>query len=207
MPTAPRTASKAASKRPPDVAIVVSAYNRTITDHMLQGAVREYEAAGGKGGDLAIVEAPGAYELPLLVMEASLIKSVRGVVALGCVVRGETDHDRYIAEAIARGLMDVALDTGVPVGFGVLTVNTIEQAIARSGGSDGTGAGNKGNEAMRAVLESIAAIDAIGRAGESGRLRGLRLALAGEAADKAVPGAGRSTAGKTKGSRTTRAKA
>ncbi|MCA9245412.1 MAG: 6,7-dimethyl-8-ribityllumazine synthase, partial [Phycisphaerales bacterium] len=177
--------------RPPDVAIVASAYNRTITDHMLEGAVREYEAAGGKAGDLAIIEAPGAYELPLLAMEAALIKGVRGVVALGCVVRGETDHDRYIAEAITRGLMDVALDTGVPVGFGVLTVNTVEQAVARSGGRDGTGTGNKGNEAMRAVLESIAAIDAIAEAGESGRLRGLRLALAGMAGDKAARGTGR----------------
>lgn len=82
---------------------------------------------------------------------------VRGVLALGCIIKGETDHDRYIAQAVAEGLVNLTLLTGVPAAFGVLTVNTIEQAKERSGGA----LGNKGAEAMDALLDTIDQIDAM----------------------------------------------
>jgi 6,7-dimethyl-8-ribityllumazine synthase len=139
------------------VAVVVSRYNGSITGKLLEGARSEYLARGGREPGLAVFEAPGAYELPALALVAAQTGRYRGVVALGCLIKGETRHDRYIAEAVAGGLMDVMLRTGVPVAFGVLTVDTPRQARARSGGERG----NKGAEAMAAVLETIATGEAI----------------------------------------------
>lgn len=139
------------------VAIIVSRYNATITDRLLAGAVEAYEQSDGKRSDLAVIHAPGAYELPILASTAAATGRFRAVVALGCLIRGQTRHDRIIAEAVAKGLMDASLATGVPITFGVLTVETAKQGLARSGGSHG----NKGADAMRAALHAAAVIDAI----------------------------------------------
>lgn len=143
----------------PRIAVVVSRYNASITDRLVEGAIAEHARRGGGEESLSIFEAPGAYELPALAMAAAETGRYRAVVALGCLIRGETRHDRYIAEAVAQGLMHVSIQTGVPVAFGVLTVESPKQARARAGGDKG----NKGGEAMAAALESIAAIDAIRR--------------------------------------------
>lgn len=146
------------------IAVVVSRYNATITDRLLAGAVTAYEEAGGRRGDLAVIHAPGAYELPILASTAAATGRFRGVVSLGCLIRGQTRHDRIIAEAVAKGLIDASLATGVPITFGVLTVESVKQGMARSGGSHG----NKGVDAMRAVLHAVSVIDAIELASAAG---------------------------------------
>lgn len=139
------------------VAVVVSRYNASITDPLLEGARATYiERSGGEEG-LTILHAPGAYELPALANAAARTGRFRGVVCLGCVIKGETSHDEYISHAVAQGLMQVTVQTGVPCAFGVLTVNTPEQAEARAGGK----LGNKGAEAMHALLDTLIEIDAL----------------------------------------------
>jgi 6,7-dimethyl-8-ribityllumazine synthase len=142
---------------PPRVAIIVSRYNWSVTRPMLEGALGEYAARGHETGSVAVFEAPGAFELPALAMAAADTGRYRGVLTIGCVIKGETRHDQYISQAVASGLVSVTLHTGVPVAFGVLTVETPEQARARAGGEHG----NKGQESMAALLDTIIAMDAI----------------------------------------------
>lgn len=133
------------------VAIVVSRYNAWITDRLLQGAVEAYAQHGGVSVPVT-VHAPGAFELPVVAHALAASGRFDAVVALGCVIRGETSHDRHIAHAVAHGIVQAGVATGVPIAFGVLTVETPEQAEARSGG-EGSNGDNKGAEAMRAALE------------------------------------------------------
>jgi len=162
-------------------AIVVSRYNDSITSVMLQGAFDAYQAAGGRGESLAILEAPGAYELVSIAGVAAESGMYDSVVCLGCVIKGETDHDVHISNAVANGLAEISIRTGVPVAFGVLTTNTIEQARARAGGI----VGNKGAEAMDAVLGAAGAIQAIRDAKQS-NTPGIRYAPGFEVPDKAA---------------------
>lgn len=152
------------TQEPPRVAIIVSRFNASITEALLAGARTEYAFRFGEGA-ADVYRAAGAFELPALSLAAAESGRYQGVVALGCLIRGETRHDRYIAEAVAHGLTHVSLKTGVPVAFGVLTVDSGKQARARSGGDKG----NKGADAMSAVLDAIAEIAAI-RAGSSSTL-------------------------------------
>src|SRR5262245_54810465 len=139
-PMASRNGKRSKASRVPPVAIVVSRYNATITDRLLEGARAAYAAAGGDAGALVIADAPGSFELPALALAAAKRARIRGVVALGCLIRGETRHDQYMAQAVAHGLVDVTMRTGIPVAFGVLTTENVEQAEARAGGAHG----NKG---------------------------------------------------------------
>jgi 6,7-dimethyl-8-ribityllumazine synthase len=127
-------------------AIVASQYNSVITDRLIDGAKRALKAQK----EVILVRVPGSFEIPLAVKQAAASKKYDGIVALGCVLRGETPHFEYISRAVSDGLQRVALETGIPVGFGVLTVHTVEQAMERSGES-----GNKGFEAAMAALEMI----------------------------------------------------
>ncbi len=143
----------------PAVAIIVSRYNESITNRLLGGAVDVLRACIPEVRDrVEVVDAPGAYELPFLAHAAASSGRFDGVLALGCIIKGQTIHDRVIAEAIAHGMIQVSLMTAVPCAFGVLTVNTPAQALARAGGR----LGNKGAEAMEALLMTIAAREAIG---------------------------------------------
>jgi 6,7-dimethyl-8-ribityllumazine synthase len=142
------------------VAVVVSRYNATITGPMLEGARAAFEAAGHDPGALAVVQAPGSFELPALALAAARTRRFDGVLAIGCIIKGETEHDRYIAQAVASGLVDVTVATGVPVAFGVLTVETVEQARERAGGVHG----NKGEQAMQALLSTIDQIRSLAQA-------------------------------------------
>ena len=147
---APATDAQAS---PPRVCVIVSRYNDSITGPMREAAQASYHAryADREGAFLGLVEAPGAFELTALATAAIESGMYDGIVTLGCVIRGETDHDRYISAAVASGLTTLTVQTGVPVAFGVITANTIEQARARSGGDKG----NKGAEAMDALLDAL----------------------------------------------------
>lgn len=112
------------------------------------GALEAFRQSGGDEQSLRLASAPGTYELVAISLAMAQRGDVDAVVALGLVLTGETSHDRYICDAVARGLLDITLRTNVPVAFGVLTCQTMEQAQARAGGSRG----NKGIEAMNAAL-------------------------------------------------------
>ena len=139
------------------VAIVVSRYHHTITSKLLEGATAAYIARGGAKDEVFVYEAPGAFELPTIAAEAAMSNGYGVVVVLGCIVKGETSHDQHLASAVTNAIAQIGVDTGCPVGFGVLTVDTIEQAEARAGGAHG----NKGEEAMAAALDTLEALERI----------------------------------------------
>jgi 6,7-dimethyl-8-ribityllumazine synthase len=126
------------------VAIVASRYNGEITNKLLEAALEELDEAGVRREAITVMPVPGAFELPLAAMALAKTRRYACVVALGCVVRGETPHFEFIASEAASGLQLAALETGVPVAFGVLTVDVVEQAEARV---------SKGAEAVRTALE------------------------------------------------------
>jgi 6,7-dimethyl-8-ribityllumazine synthase len=131
--------------------LVASRFNSFIVDHLVGGAVDALVRHGVREEDIHIAKTPGAYELPLAVQKAAATGRYDAVVALGAVIRGATPHFDYVAGECVKGLSSVSLQHGIPVGFGVLTVDTIEQAIERAG----TKAGNKGAEAALTALEMV----------------------------------------------------
>ena len=131
------------------VGIVVARFNGEITSRLLDGAIAALEEAGVERDRIDVVPVPGAFELPLGAMALARTRQYSCVIAIGCVIRGETPHFDYIAAEAASGLQLAALETGIPVSFGVLTCNNREQAEARAGGA----MGNKGSEAARSALE------------------------------------------------------
>lgn len=141
---------KSGSRGLPRVAIVVSRYNATVTDELEAGALAAWEDVGGRRNDVTLVPAAGSWEIVPLAMAACDREDIDGVVTLGCIIRGETTHDRILADAVAKGLIDVMMTTGKPVSLGVLTVENVAQAQARAGGDQG----NKGAEAMLALVET-----------------------------------------------------
>ncbi|HET7470986.1 MAG TPA: 6,7-dimethyl-8-ribityllumazine synthase [Gemmatimonadales bacterium] len=132
------------------MAILVSRYNELITNRLLEGALACCAEAGIARADVDVVWVPGAFELPVAAAAAAGTRRYACVVALGAVIRGDTPHFEYVAGEAARGLNAVAVQHGLPVGFGVLTVDTMQQAVDRAGGS----AGNKGHEAAAAALQA-----------------------------------------------------
>jgi len=128
------------------VAIVASEYNSVIMDRLIEGAKRALKDQK----TVAVIRVPGSFEIPLAAKRAAQSRKYDAVVALGCVVRGETPHFEYISSSVSLALQQVALESGVPVGFGVLTVDTVQQALDRSGES-----GNKGAEAAETALAMI----------------------------------------------------
>jgi 6,7-dimethyl-8-ribityllumazine synthase len=130
------------------VAILVSRYNEMITARLLEGAMTCCAEAGVPRGDVDVLWVPGAFELPVAAAAAADTRRYACLVALGAVIRGETPHFEYVAGEATRGLGEVAVRYGVPVGFGLLTVDTLQQAADRAGGS----AGNKGHEAAAAAI-------------------------------------------------------
>ena len=131
--------------------IVASRFNDFIVDSLLAAAVRCLHKHGAVDADIEIIRVPGAYEVPLAVEKLAASRRCNGIIALGAVIRGATPHFDYVAGECMRGLSAAAQKHGIPIGFGVLTVDTIEQAIERAG----TKAGNKGEEATLAVIEMV----------------------------------------------------
>ncbi len=130
--------------------IVASRFNEDIVDGLVRGAERALRASPYAEATCRTLRVPGAWELPLVALHVARSRQADAIVALGAVIRGETDHYEHIARAASDGLLRVMLETGIPVGFGVLTAGDEALARARAGEE-----GNKGAEAMRAVLELI----------------------------------------------------
>lgn len=132
-------------------AIVAARFNDFIVDSLLKASVRCLRQHGAADADIEIIRVPGAMEMPLAVDKVAAGRRFDGIIALGAVIRGGTPHFDYVAGECVRGIAAAGQRHGVPVGFGVLTVDTIEQAIERAG----TKAGNKGEEATMAVIEMV----------------------------------------------------
>jgi len=142
------------------VAVLVSRFNEIVTKRLLEGAERCLRDHQVPPGAVDVVWVPGAFELPVAAESAAASGRYAAIVALGCVIRGETPHFEYVAGEAARGLGNVALAHRLPVGFGVLTTESLDQALARAGGE----AGNKGYEAAEAALATIDVLAQLGRA-------------------------------------------
>ena len=136
-------------------AIVATRFNDIIVDRLVGGAVDSLTRHGAKKSDITIVRIPGAFELPLVCQKAASSKKYDGVLALGAVIRGGTPHFDYVCAEAAKGIGQVTLSSGVPVGFGLLTTDNLEQAIERAGSKGG----NKGVEAAAAMLETIRVLE------------------------------------------------
>ena len=139
------------------IAIAASRFNDFIVDRLISGAVDCLVRHGADKADITIVRTPGAFELPVICKRLAESGQFDGIVALGAVIRGSTPHFDYVAAEVSKGLAQVSLKSGLPVGFGVLTTNDIEQAIERAGSK----AGNKGAEAALSVLESARVLQQI----------------------------------------------
>ena len=151
--------------KPKKFAIVRARFNAPITQALLDGALRAFSAAGIAAADVKTVEVPGAFELPVAALWLAQSNEYAAIVALGCVIRGETPHFDFVAGEAARGLGEVALRTGVPVAFGVLTTDSAAQAAARASSVDASSpehgnahrTSNKGFEAAQAALAMASA--------------------------------------------------
>ncbi|MBF0139949.1 MAG: 6,7-dimethyl-8-ribityllumazine synthase [Magnetococcales bacterium] len=132
-------------------AIIVSRFNGFITERLLEGALDCFRRHGVGNASLTIVRVPGAFEIPMVLSRLAKSQKYSGIVCLGAVIRGSTPHFDYVAAEVSKGVASVALDNGIPVGFGVLTTDTVEQAIDRAG----TKAGNKGWETALSVIEMV----------------------------------------------------
>jgi 6,7-dimethyl-8-ribityllumazine synthase len=130
-------------------ALVVSRFNSFITDRLLAGALDAFKAAGADEDNVEVVSVPGSFEIPLTAKKLAAAGRVDAVIAIGCVLRGETAHFDYVASEVARGVQLAQLDTGIPIIFCVLTCDTLEQAIDRAG----LKGGNKGYDAGLAAVE------------------------------------------------------
>jgi 6,7-dimethyl-8-ribityllumazine synthase len=144
-----------ASARGRHVAIVAARFNEAIVASLLKGARARWLEGGGSEEELLVVRVPGAFEIPVAARQLAKSGRYDAVVALGCVIRGDTPHFEYVAGECARGLTLVSLETGVPVIFGVLTVENREQALERAA----LGQGNKGAESMACALEMAALLE------------------------------------------------
>ncbi len=137
-------------------AIVVSRFNETISERLLSGAIDMLERHGTEGKNIAVIWVPGAFEIPFIAKHLAGTKKYDAIICLGAVIRGDTPHFDFIATQASRGIAQVSLETGVPCIFGVLTCDTIDQAIERSG----TKTGNKG---AQAALDALELSDLLGR--------------------------------------------
>jgi 6,7-dimethyl-8-ribityllumazine synthase len=148
------------------VAVVVSRYNDFVTRRLLDGAVATFVAAGLPADRIDAAWVPGAFELPFIADQLAASGRYAAVLCLGAIIRGETTHDQHIARAVGGGIEAVARTWGLPVLFGVLTCDTLAQAVARAGGDASSGyAGNKGAECAAAAIEMIALVASLpGRA-------------------------------------------
>ena len=133
------------------IALLVSRFNSFVVESLLEGALDTLRRHGADERDLQVVRVPGAYEMPIAAQRLAASKRFEAIIALGAVIRGGTPHFEYVAGECTKGLSQVSLQHDIPIAFGVLTVDTIEQAIERAG----TKAGNKGAEAALSAIEMI----------------------------------------------------
>ena len=138
--------------------IVVSRFNEFITNKLLSGAIDELKRHGVSDNNIDIVWCPGAFEIPLIAKKCAKTGKYAAVITLGAVIKGSTSHYDYVCAEVSKGVASVGLETGLPVIFGVLTTDNIEQAIERAG----TKAGNKGSDAAKSAIEMVSLISKIG---------------------------------------------
>ncbi len=139
------------------IAIVASRFNDFIVQHLVEGAIDYLTRHGASQDDITVVRVPGAYELPIVCKKLAAFSQYNGIIALGAVIRGSTPHFDYVCAEASKGIAQVSLQSGLPVGFGLLTCDTLEQAIERAGAH----VGNKGAETAAAVVETIRVMEQI----------------------------------------------
>ena len=137
--------------------IVVSRFNSFICERLLEGAIDALVRHGASEADITVARIPGAFEIPLAAKTMAASRKFDAVICLGAVIRGSTPHFEYVSSEVSKGVASVSLDSGIPVAFGVLTTDTIEQAVERAG----TKAGNKGFEAAVTAIETVNVIKAL----------------------------------------------
>ena len=137
--------------------IVFSRFNEFVTKAMLDGALNELRRSGVAEADLRVVWVPGAYEIPVACQSLIDAKKPNALVALGCVIRGQTSHYEHIAQSVSDHLQRIAIQNRIPVGFGVVTVENMEQALDRAGGKHG----NKGRDAARSAIEMVRLLEGL----------------------------------------------
>lgn len=133
------------------IAVVLSKFNSFLSDRLLEGALEALEKTGAVQDDIVVYKVPGSFEVPFLAKKIAKNKAADGILCLGALVRGETPHFDFLSAEVIKGLSQVALEDGLPVSFGILTVDNIEQGIERSG----TKAGNKGYDAAMSLIELL----------------------------------------------------
>lgn len=138
-------------------ALIASRFNSFVVESLVSGAIDTLRRHGVSESNITLIRAPGAWELPLVAQRVARKNEYQAIIALGAVIRGGTPHFEYVSGECTKGLAMVSMDADVPVAFGVLTVDSIEQAIERSG----TKAGNKGTEAAMSALEMVSLLDAL----------------------------------------------
>jgi 6,7-dimethyl-8-ribityllumazine synthase len=139
-------------------AIVVSRFNDFITEKLLSGALDALVRSGAKDSDIQVVKVPGSFEIPLVAKKIAKKKGLGAIICLGAVIRGATPHFDYVSAEVSKGIAQVSLESEVPIIFGVITTDTIEQAIERAG----TKAGNKGWSAAMAAVEMANLLEVVG---------------------------------------------
>lgn len=139
------------------IAIVVSRFNHHITEALLDDALDAIQKLDGSTDNVTVAYVPGAFEIPIVARKLAQTKNFDGVLCLGCVIRGGTPHFDYVCQGVTDGVMRAMLETGVPMSFGVLTTDTLQQAAERAAGVDGA----KGREALLALIETIQVIQKV----------------------------------------------
>jgi 6,7-dimethyl-8-ribityllumazine synthase len=133
------------------VGLVVSRFNDFITSKLLDGALDALKKLGAEDTDIVIYKVPGSFEVPFVAKKLALSKKVDGIVCLGALIRGDTPHFDFLSAEVTKGLAQISLENGIPLAFGILTVETIEQGIERAG----TKSGNKGWDAVFSLIETL----------------------------------------------------
>jgi len=141
------------------IALLVSRFNSFVVESLLSGAIDTLKRHGAEEHDLTVIRVPGAYEMPIAARRLAATQRYEAIIALGAVIRGSTPHFEYVAGECTKGLSSVSLQHDIPIAFGVLTVDSIEQAIERAG----TKAGNKGAEAAMSAIEMVNLLREIGK--------------------------------------------
>ena len=133
------------------IGVVLSRFNQFISERLLEGALDALNKTGAEEKDIAIYKVPGAFEIPVLAKKLAKAGKVDGILCLGALIRGDTPHFDFLSAEVTKGLAQIAMEDGIPVSYGILTVDTIEQGIERAG----TKAGNKGYDAAFALVETL----------------------------------------------------
>jgi 6,7-dimethyl-8-ribityllumazine synthase len=133
------------------IGIVLSRFNSFISDRLLEGALEAFQKTGAADADLTVYKVPGSFEVPLVARKIAKAKAADGILCVGALIRGDTPHFDFLGAEVTKGLAQVALEDGVPVAYGLVTADTLEQGIERAG----TKAGNKGYDAAMALVETL----------------------------------------------------